>query len=151
MSLYRQIRGPLRSKPKSSGLSPGDLVALTFSPQASENSDYCSACHASGFLVCCDGCERAFHFTCLDPPLSAESEELNEPWFCYICVAKRQMTEGQAEKPANTIRLFAPLFNSLSKQNPTIFSLPQDLQDHFEGVGANATGEYVERLADGKL
>ncbi|KAK5168646.1 uncharacterized protein LTR77_005955 [Saxophila tyrrhenica] len=111
--------------------------------ELSENNDFCSACGGSGYLLCCDGCDRSFHFACLDPPLNDEASELNEPWYCYICVAKRPITDSP-EKPHRG--LFAPLFNSLRKLNPSNFALPQDIRDYFEGVATDKTGSFVESV-----
>ncbi len=131
-----------------SPISPSILQAdskydLTLHDQLSENNDFCSACGGSGFLLCCDGCDRSFHFSCLDPPLNDDASELNEPWFCYICVAKRPITNSP-EKPQRG--LFAPLFSSLRKRNPSNFSLPQDVRDYFEGVASDKNGAFVESV-----
>lgn len=112
--------------------------------QQSENNDFCSACRGSGYLLCCDGCDRSFHFTCLDPPLNEQAKELDEPWFCYLCVAKRPFGIESPEKPGRG--LFAPLLNSLKKRNPTNFVLPDDLRNYFEGVSADRQGSFVEAL-----
>ena len=118
--------------------------ALTDTSQLSENNDFCSSCGGAGFLLCCDGCDRAFHFTCLDPPIKDEASELNEPWFCFICVAKRPASIEQPEKPARGI--FAPLLNSLNKKNPETFALPQYIRDYFEGVATAKNGEFTEAV-----
>ncbi|KAF2173556.1 hypothetical protein M409DRAFT_61920 [Zasmidium cellare ATCC 36951] len=110
----------------------------------SENNDFCSACHSSGYLLCCDGCDRSFHFTCLDPPISEDSQELDEPWYCYICVAKRPVTTQSPEKAQRGI--FAQLISGLKKQNPANFSLPDDIRDYFEGVATDRNGGFVEAL-----
>lgn len=112
--------------------------------QSSDNNDFCSACGGSGFLLCCDGCDRSFHFSCLDPPLSENASELNEPWYCFICVAKRPVTVDQGEKPARG--LFAALQTNLRKRNPTNFSLPQEIRDYFEGVSADKDGHFIEAV-----
>ena len=117
---------------------------LTDIDQLSENNDFCSACGGSGFLLCCDGCDRSFHFSCLDPPLNEDASELNEPWFCYICVAKRPLSSEQSEKPPRG--LFAALLNGLRKRNPSNFSLPQDVRDYFEGVATDRNGAFVEAV-----
>jgi hypothetical protein len=111
--------------------------------QLSENNDFCSSCAGGGYLLCCDGCEQSFHFTCLDPPVKDEGE-LTEPWFCFICVAKRPTTTEQPEKPARG--LFAPLLNSLNKKNPQTFALPESIRDYFEGVATAKTGEFIEAV-----
>ncbi|KAK0873885.1 hypothetical protein LTR87_011815 [Friedmanniomyces endolithicus] len=118
---------------------------LTVNEQLSENNDFCSACGGSGFLLCCDGCDRSFHFSCLDPPLNDEASELNEPWFCYICVAKRPIASELPDKLPQR-GLFAPLFSILKKQNPSNFALPLDIRDYFEGVQADGNGNFIEAL-----
>ena len=110
----------------------------------SENQDYCSACGGSGYLLCCDGCDRSFHFACVDPPLNPDAEELDEPWYCNICVAKRPVGPESPEKP--TRGLFAPLFSSLKKRNPTNFSLPEGIKTYFEGVSSDKNGGFVESM-----
>lgn len=121
-----------------------DVDDLTDSDQLSENNDFCSACGGSGFLLCCDGCDRSFHFSCLDPPLNEDASELNEPWFCYICVAKRPLANESPEKPQRGI--FAPLLTSLRKRNPSNFALPQQLRDYFEGTATDRNGAFVESV-----
>ncbi|KAF2772605.1 hypothetical protein EJ03DRAFT_188634 [Teratosphaeria nubilosa] len=110
--------------------------------ELSENNDFCSACGGSGFLLCCDGCDRSFHFSCLDPPLSEEASELNEPWYCYICVAKRPVAAESPEKPSRG--LFAPLLNSLKKRNPSNFALPESIRNYYENVHTDKNGNFTD-------
>ncbi|KAI6791452.1 hypothetical protein KC332_g17675, partial [Hortaea werneckii] len=112
--------------------------------ELSENNDFCSACGGSGFLLCCDGCDRAFHFACLDPPLNEEASELNEPWYCYICIAKRPVAAKQPEKPARGI--FAPLLSSLKKRNPSNFMLPEELRERDQYVHTGKDGSFTESV-----
>lgn len=121
---------------------------LIVSKQASENQDYCSACGGHGELLCCDGCSRAFHFECIDPPLSPESKELQEPWFCNVCKARRSLTEAEPERPVR--QLFAPLLSYLDKINPESFVLPQDVRDFYEGVTIDEDGHYSRANRNGK-
>lgn len=111
--------------------------------QLSENNDFCEACGASGFLLCCDGCDRSFHFSCLDPPLNEDASELNEPWYCFMCVAKRPVTE-QSEKTQRG--LFAPLLSSLKKRNPSNFALPSEIRDRFDGVHEDKNGSFLDSV-----
>jgi len=111
---------------------------LTSSLQVSENSDYCSACGGTGFLLCCDGCDRSFHFTCLDPPLD-QNATLDEPWFCYICQSKAPTKNGDLPRG-----LFAELQRRILGKNPSSFKLPEYIRDYFEGVRTGDSGEYVE-------
>lgn len=117
---------------------------LTEDEQLSDNNDFCSACGGSGFLLCCDGCDRSFHFTCLDPPLNENASELNEPWYCFICVSKRPTALGSPEKLQRG--LFAPLINTLRKRNPSNFELPQEIRDYFEGVATDKNGAFIESV-----
>ncbi|XP_064522808.1 autoimmune regulator [Pseudopipra pipra] len=48
-----------------------------------ENEDECAACGDGGELICCDGCPRAFHLTCLVPPLPRVP---SGTWRCGSCV-----------------------------------------------------------------
>jgi hypothetical protein len=119
---------------------------LTDHDQRSENHDFCSACNGSGFLLCCDGCERSFHFTCLDPPLNAGAKELNEPWFCFVCVSRRPPSLESPDKVQAPRGIFASLLGSLKKRNPTTFQLPLGVRDYFEGVATDKNGGFIEAL-----
>ncbi|KAK8163630.1 hypothetical protein IWX90DRAFT_504283 [Phyllosticta citrichinensis] len=103
--------------------------------QRSENDDFCSACGFSGLLLCCDGCDKAFHLTCCDPPLEETPEER---WLCHVCAAKTK------QAPREAFSLFMPLLNNMQRRNPTVFALPRKVQDYFEGVRANSEGAYEE-------
>ncbi|KZF21478.1 hypothetical protein L228DRAFT_239453 [Xylona heveae TC161] len=105
----------------------------------SENDEFCSACGGSGYLLCCDGCDRSFHFTCLDPPLDPNRPP-DDSWYCFICESKRgpptQYSRG----------LFAALFGNLEKKNPVAFNLPREIREYFEGVRTGDEGEYEEAV-----
>jgi hypothetical protein len=51
------------------------------------NKYFCQVCKELGEIVCCDGCPRAFHPTCL--PVNGESHlsllRDDDPWFCPVC------------------------------------------------------------------
>lgn len=104
-----------------------------------ENNDYCSACGGSGQLLCCDGCTRSFHFTCLDPPMNPNQPPEGE-WYCYICESKRD----PQPKPARG--LFSGLLGNLEKKNPVAYNLPHEIRDYFEGVKTGEEGEYEEAV-----
>lgn len=90
-------------------------------------------------MLCCDGCDRSFHFTCLDPPLD-QNASFDEPWYCCICEAKRE----PPNKPPRG--LFAELLVKLEKCNPSAYSLPLEIRDYFEGVKTGEEGEYEEAV-----
>uniref|UniRef100_A0A3P9KVG7 Autoimmune regulator n=1 Tax=Oryzias latipes TaxID=8090 RepID=A0A3P9KVG7_ORYLA len=46
------------------------------------NDDECAVCKDGGELICCDGCPRAFHLTCLNPPLISIP---SGSWQCERC------------------------------------------------------------------
>lgn len=44
--------------------------------------EICGSSHVGEALLVCDGCDRLFHITCLDPPLSSVPDG---DWFCASC------------------------------------------------------------------
>uniref|UniRef100_A0A8C4XTN3 Autoimmune regulator n=1 Tax=Falco tinnunculus TaxID=100819 RepID=A0A8C4XTN3_FALTI len=63
------------------GLQPAGGIS---DPLGQENEDECAACGDGGELICCDGCPRAFHLTCLVPPLPRVP---SGTWRCGFCMA----------------------------------------------------------------
>lgn len=104
--------------------------------EKSDNNDYCNSCGGTGFLLCCDGCDKAFHFSCVDPPLDANSSALDEPWFCPSCVARRN------PPPRQPRGLFSALLHGLEKRNPTIFALPESLRSYYANVWTGKDGKF---------
>jgi hypothetical protein len=125
----------------------GSSLALPLSGMADhhqdENDDYCAACSGNGDLVCCDGCTRAFHFNCLDPPMSEDQENSSKEWFCNVCQWRRHLSEK--EPPRNDS--FASLLNGLERKNASAFRLPSDVRELFDNVKTGPDGEYEERDA----
>jgi hypothetical protein len=54
------------------------------SDESDYHNSYCEICFTCGKLLCCDGCERAYHLSCLDPPMLRIPDE---DWFCTFCAA----------------------------------------------------------------
>ncbi|KAB8345893.1 hypothetical protein FH972_022948 [Carpinus fangiana] len=106
----------------------------------SDNNDFCSACSGSGFLLCCDGCERSFHFDCADPPTDPDSH-VDEPWFCQLCAGRRNGVTNGLALP-NQTGLFGRLHAQLLTRNTTAFVLPRNISTFFEGVKMGPDGEY---------
>ncbi|XP_055673554.1 autoimmune regulator [Falco peregrinus] len=67
--------------PHQPGLQPAGGIG---DPPGQENEDECAACGDGGELICCDGCPRAFHLTCLVPPLPRVP---SGTWRCGFCMA----------------------------------------------------------------
>lgn len=99
------------------------MKILTYSSdydEESENNDYCHNCNKSGQLLCCDGCVRSFHFSCLNPPLDPADPPEGE-WYCPKCSISRP---------------FRSLLGAMNKRvHDKEFALSSDLKDYFEGVG----------------
>lgn len=113
-------------------------TSLTFSSKDG-HVDLCTSCSGNGYLICCDGkeCPRAFHLTCVDPPVY-NSRDLPAPWLCNVCsrasVSKDNFPRG----------LFQQLLPGVRKRNPRAFNLPSQLREFFEGVRTGEDGEYEE-------
>ena len=107
----------------------------------SDNNDYRTSCGGTGYLLCCDGCDKAFHFACLDPPLDVNSSELDEPWYCHNCIAKRTAPRKHQRG------LFSSLLSNLDKRNPTNFLLPEYIREYFDGVTTGKDGKFAEPSA----
>ncbi|KAL0947267.1 hypothetical protein HGRIS_013389 [Hohenbuehelia grisea] len=101
------------------------------------NEDHCSACRSqSSGLVYCDGCPRAFHFWCLDPP--AENIDESSKWFCPACTARK----NPPRKPPHS--LLSPLIHHLATSIPSEFQLPEDYRTYFKDVTTGPRGAYVD-------
>ncbi|XP_077344619.1 autoimmune regulator-like [Lithobates pipiens] len=79
----------LRPKP------PSGLIGIITPPQSDSevpnhqsNDDECSVCRDGGELLCCDGCPRSFHLSCLVPPLSHIP---SGTWRCASCNAEGEI------------------------------------------------------------
>ncbi|XP_007567089.1 autoimmune regulator isoform X3 [Poecilia formosa] len=55
------------------------------------NDDECAVCKDGGELICCDGCPRAFHLACLNPPLTSIP---SGSWQCEWCCGLRVKQEN---------------------------------------------------------
>lgn len=65
-------------------------IHVTFLTLAQSNEDHCSACRSLGSLVYCDGCPRAFHLLCLDPPMDPQDLPAGDArWFCPSCTLNK--------------------------------------------------------------
>ncbi|KAI8070709.1 hypothetical protein BC940DRAFT_295374 [Gongronella butleri] len=71
-----------------------------------------------GEFVCCEGCPRVFHFTCMEPPMDSEDvSNLDDKWYCKVC--RYELDHGKVfEKKKNASRgisspcFFARFFDS---------------------------------------
>ncbi|XP_006458322.1 hypothetical protein AGABI2DRAFT_183411 [Agaricus bisporus var. bisporus H97] len=103
------------------------------------NHDHCSSCRSHGDLVYCDGCPRAFHLWCVDPPIE-NIEEGDSRWFCPACVIRKQ---PPAKPPPS---LLSPLIHQLNVSIPMEFQLPEDIRTYFKDVGSGPKGNYINAM-----
>ncbi|CAH0522687.1 unnamed protein product [Peronospora belbahrii] len=66
------------------------------------HSNRCELCATGGRLLCCDGCTRAYHFSCVQAPIP-ELPRGDDDWFCPFCQkvfgsAKPKMIPSQDNK-----------------------------------------------------
>ncbi|KAI9912042.1 hypothetical protein PsorP6_008716 [Peronosclerospora sorghi] len=61
-------------------------VNLTVETSRGYHNRYCELCATGGKLLCCDGCARAYHFSCVQSPITTPSRKDDE-WFCSYCQA----------------------------------------------------------------
>ncbi|KAG1801777.1 uncharacterized protein BJ212DRAFT_1398810 [Suillus subaureus] len=103
------------------------------------NEDHCSSCRSLGALVYCDGCPRAFHLWCLDPPMeTVDLPELGERWFCPSCTIRKR----PPIKPPPSF--MSPLIHQAQTNIPKEFQLPEDVRSFFKDVATGSNGCYVD-------
>ncbi|KIK63801.1 hypothetical protein GYMLUDRAFT_57453 [Collybiopsis luxurians FD-317 M1] len=97
-----------------------------------------------GALVYCDGCPRAFHLWCLDPPMESVDEG-DSRWFCPACTTKVSKSPHMHPPRKSPPGLLAPLIQALDNNIPTEYQLPDDIRSFFkdDSVGTSARGGYV--------
>ncbi|KAF9646855.1 hypothetical protein BDM02DRAFT_2882724 [Thelephora ganbajun] len=146
-SVTRKDKGKGKEKEKgaANGKAAEEPLAITYNlnefgpPPANE--DHCSSCQSFGSLVYCDGCPRAFHLWCLDPPMEPQDlPEGDKRWFCPACVMQRESSSRSTTQAG----IITPLLHQLTSSIPTEFRLPEEIRTHFKDVGTSAKGAYVD-------
>ena len=61
-------------------------------------SEYCHICKDGGELLCCEGCPKVYHGSCLLEKnlITKDQLESDEDWYCPSCTRKRK-AEAKAE------------------------------------------------------
>ncbi|KAJ5690646.1 hypothetical protein N7462_005038 [Penicillium macrosclerotiorum] len=85
-----------------------------------ENMDNCYTCNQGGNLLCCDTCENAFHFKCVEPAVDPKNPPKGE-WYCPRCGVRNSLT---------TVIAYGR-----HKKRKTEFSPPANIKEYFVGVG----------------
>ncbi|RHZ56073.1 hypothetical protein Glove_406g39 [Diversispora epigaea] len=101
------------------------------------NHDNCDACGYGGRLMCCDSCPKAFHFTCLVPPLDVDNPPKGN-WYCRECSTEKATPAMPAPG------LFQELIHKARGSNSKSFLLPDHIRCAFEDVATGPHGEYVD-------
>lgn len=104
-----------------------------------DNDDYCSSCGGNGDLICCDGCTRSLHLSCMDPVLRQDA--MPPEWFCNVCRTRR---DPAAVFPHGGS--FALLLDRVDVKNSSAFRLPGKVRNRFESVRTGIDGEYEENV-----
>lgn len=77
-------------------------IGITLPSPGRGNDDNCAVCKRTGRLLCCDGCPRAYHHRCLNPPMNAK-QRVEGDWFCPKCI-DQQEEKTLAEASVSTPR-----------------------------------------------
>ena len=93
----------------------------------------------------CDGCPRAFHLWCLDPPMDAMAlPELGERWYCHSCTIRKvclsivqilyddSSMPQQHPPPKLPSSAMSSLIYQVQTSVPKEFQLPHDIRNYFK-------------------
>uniref|UniRef100_A0A6I8S3J8 Autoimmune regulator n=2 Tax=Xenopus tropicalis TaxID=8364 RepID=A0A6I8S3J8_XENTR len=100
-------------------------------PQYQSNDDECSVCRDGGELICCDGCPRSFHLSCLVPPLTHIP---SGTWRCDTCNTGRPMSDGQPEMGETTGLSKKPSQESAETQSQKRMKVCEMLADKHDSI-----------------
>jgi len=65
---------------------------------------FCNYCKEVGEVVCCDGCPRVFHPTCIPKGISRTSlDNDDDPWYCPFC--HEQEAKKHTKTTKNTVKI----------------------------------------------
>ncbi|GMF36350.1 unnamed protein product [Phytophthora lilii] len=108
-------------------------------PAEDQHKEYCEKCFKGGKLLCCDGCERAYHLNCVRPALLDVPEG---DWFCSHCRGVRPKTPSATK--CETISAPVPSASKTSKL---------ETQPHASSVRTNRKlpGSTHARSAEAKV
>ncbi|XP_027693875.1 autoimmune regulator [Vombatus ursinus] len=118
-----------------------------------KNDDECAVCRDGGELICCDGCPRAFHLACLEPPLT---EIPSGMWRCGCCIVGKVHQDGhhgedralhpETSKPK--VAASPPCFFSISDASTSSGHLPAPAELRArEAAGSLLGGAITGRTA----
>ncbi|KAI0085417.1 hypothetical protein BDY19DRAFT_996765 [Irpex rosettiformis] len=130
----------LRVKEEPTGTS-GVIVVETIGNGIASNEDHCSACRSLGSLVYCDGCPRAYHLWCLNPPMEEKDLPAGDArWFCPSCSQQQK----PKTKSTHGLKFMTPLVEQIDTVLPAEYALPSDVRTFFKDVATGPKGNYVD-------
>ncbi|XP_067331372.1 autoimmune regulator isoform X1 [Channa argus] len=101
------------------------------------NDDECAVCKDGGELICCDGCPRAFHLTCLNPALTSIP---SGTWRCEWCCGSRVKRE-ETQLPVQSLVAQPQQTNTSSSNSITNVSCYSSLSSSsLTGITASIKG-----------
>lgn len=67
------------------------------------NNFYCEICKDAGEIVCCDGCPKVFHPTCIPEgsPSRVSLDNDDDPWFCPDCLSENKGVSSNSSRRAS--------------------------------------------------
>ncbi|XP_019898343.2 autoimmune regulator [Esox lucius] len=108
--------------------------------KAERNDDECAVCKDGGELICCDGCPKAYHLVCLDPPLTTIP---SGTWRCQSCRSSK-VKRDRIPSVASTQSLARGQMTETSSTNSTIdFSFFSSLSSASLSGGTSSTSGQV--------
>ncbi|KAJ2384462.1 hypothetical protein GGI05_005002, partial [Coemansia sp. RSA 2603] len=110
--------------------------------------DVCDACGQPGQFICCELCPRVFHFLCVNPPMTVEAVNQTEHWYCRQCTHR---VDKKRKSRAHAKNILYPLISSIDRENPRVFSIPDDIRRQFDGIEADVDGSFVDTRAAKQL
>ncbi|KAJ2780374.1 hypothetical protein GGI15_003564 [Coemansia interrupta] len=103
--------------------------------------DVCDACGQPGQFICCELCPRVFHFLCVNPPMTLEAVNQTDHWYCRQCAHR---VDKKRKSRAHAKNILYPLISSIDRENPRVFSIPEDIRRQFDGIEADVDGSFVD-------
>ena len=79
---------------------------LEFTVGHDGNNFYCEICNDVGEIVCCDGCPKVFHHTCVPEgsPSRVALDNDEDPWFCPDCLSQNKGVSSTSQRVVGTER-----------------------------------------------